>query len=414
MKSFKKLIFLSLILSFLLPMTVFADTPPTINGKEAIVMDIKTGEIIYGKNIDDKVYPASTTKLMTALLLAENNQKSDNLKYTDSAKKQPQYSINTNFKTMKIGETMTADDVMKALMLYSANDIAYMIADNVGGTSDKFIQMMNDKAKKLGLIGTNFTSPNGLHDDAHYTTPYELSIIGLEAYKSPWVREVMGLKTATITTSDNRPIMIENRNKLLGIDGCTGGKTGYTSQAGRCLVAFFNRDGRELVGVVTKSLYVDDLDTYVFDDMKKIIDYGYSLKKSTLYTKDQEIKNIDVSYKPLRFFGFSKTVSIPVLIKSDALYYENEISKKEMKEVINIGSINIWKLKSDATIGTLSLNIKNSSSKYDLYTTVSKGTILKDNILIYAGIFLILIFLLIIVFVVLHNVRRGSRRKNYY
>jgi len=412
MKFLRRTLLVTIIAALMLPMTAFAADLPSIYGKEALVVDIKTGEIIYGKNIDQKVYPASTTKLMTSLLLAEHNGKTDILKYTESAKKQPEYSLNTNFKTMKIGETMTADDVMKALMLYSANDIAYMLADNVAGDSSKFIDMMNKKAADLGLKNTHFTSPNGLHDPDHYTTPYELSVIGMAAYKNAWVKEVIGTKKATITTSDNRPIAIENRNKLLGLYGCTGGKTGFTNQAGKCLVAFFNRDGRELAGVVMQSVF-DLNDTAVFNDMKKIIDYSYSLKRTTLYSDGQTIKTFDVKYKPLGF-GFTKTISIPVIVKGDVKYYENDINKKEMKPEIKLSDINVWKLGSDSKIGTLTLSQRGAKPTFELVTSVSRSKIIKDNILIYAGILLLILLLLVFIFVVLHNLHRGSKKRRFY
>lgn len=412
MKFLRRTLMVTIIAALLLPMTAFAEGLPNINGKEALVVDIKTGEILYGVNIDQKVYPASTTKLMTSLLLAEHNKKTDIFKYTKSAKIQPEYSINTNFKTMKIGETMTADDVMKALMLYSANDIAYMLADNVAGDSSKFVDMMNKKAADLGLKNTHFTSPNGLHNDDHYTTPYELSLIGMAAYKNSWVKEVIGTAKATITTSDNRPITIENRNKLLGLYGCTGGKTGYTDEAGKCLVAFFSRDGRELAGVVMQSVF-DVKDTFVFSDMKKIMDYSYSLKKTTLYSDGQTIKTFDINYKPLGF-GFTKTISIPVIVKGDVKYYDNDINKKEMKPEIKLSDINLWKLSKDSKIGTLTLSQRGAKPTFDLVTSVTTSTIIKDNILIYAGILLLVLLLLIFIFVVLHNLHRGSKRRNYY
>lgn len=350
---------------------------------------------------------------MTSLLLAENNSKTDIFKYTQSAKLQPEYSINTNLKSMKIGETMTADDVMKALMLYSANDMSYMLADNVCGDYHQFVDLMNKKATDLGLKNTHFTSPNGLHNDDHYTTPYELSIFGMAAYENPWVKEVIGTPSAVITTSDNKPMSIENSNKLLGIDGCVGGKTGYTDEAGRCLVAFFNRNGRELVGVVTHSLY-DANDTFVFEDMKKIIDYSYNLKKTTLYTAGQTIDTYAVKYRPLGFIGFTKTINIPIKVSDDIKYYNNDINVKEMKTDIKLSDINVWKLNKDTEIGTLTLDQRKAKPVYKLVTTVTYGTIIKDNILIYAGILVVILLLLVFIFVVIHNLHKGSKRRNYY
>ena len=142
-------------------------------------MDYDTGEIIYEKNANDKMFLASTTKLMTALLFAEKFNKTDLITYTGTAKAQPEYSLDLNYmktnnKAMTVGDTLSADVVMKSLLLYSANDAAYMISDAVGGDTSKFADMMNAKAKELGLTGTHYENPNGLPGadgkDVNYST----------------------------------------------------------------------------------------------------------------------------------------------------------------------------------------------------------------------------------------------------
>ena len=150
---------------------------------------------------------------------------------------------------------MSADNVMDALLLYSGNDIAYMIADNIGGDTVNFSKMMNDKAAALGMKGSHFITPNGLDDinDQHYTTPYDLTILGRAAYKNEWVRQSMGKKTSEIKSTNGPVATVENRNKLLGVAGNIGGKTGYTIKAGRCLVSIYERNGRHIIGVVMNS-----------------------------------------------------------------------------------------------------------------------------------------------------------------
>ena len=165
MKIRNRLLILTLTFTLIFSTTAFAaDKPLDLIGKAAISVDMDTNEIIYTKNIDNKMYPASITKLITALLLAENKATTDNLTYTETAKKQPPYSYNLNIHPIAIGDTMSADNVMDALLLYSGNDIAYMISDNIGGDSANFAKMMNDKAAELGMKGSNFITPNGLDD----------------------------------------------------------------------------------------------------------------------------------------------------------------------------------------------------------------------------------------------------------
>lgn len=386
---------------------------PKINGKAAITMDLGTGEIVYTQNIDNKMYPASTTKLMTALLLAENKQKEDSLKYTESAKAQPEYSLNKSLKSIAVGETMSASDTMKALLLYSANDSAYMIADNVAGSSDKFITMMNEKAKALGLNNTNFVTANGLHDQNHYTTAYDLALLGKAAYANPWVKETMALKKETIRTSAGTILIIENRNKLLGKDGNVGGKTGSTSQAGKNLVAIYNRDGREMAGVVLGSVYDRD-DTFVFNDMEQIINWSYNAKRVPLYTKNSVVDTLPIKYKLFKFFGPEKTIDVPFLVKQDVEYYENDVNKKEITPKIDTENVNPWNLSKDNKAATLTVAQRNSSQSYDLYPNISKTDILKSNAVVYILSSVGFIVILALIAFTIAALRRLSRKKKRY
>ncbi|ERI89992.1 serine-type D-Ala-D-Ala carboxypeptidase [Clostridiales bacterium oral taxon 876 str. F0540] len=388
---------------------------PKIQGKAGITMDIETGEIIYNSNIDEKEYPASTTKLMTALLFAENKNKNDEIKYTDSAKQQPEYSLDKNLHKMQIGESMSASDTMDALLLFSANDVAYMIGDNVSGNTQKFVELMNDRAKKLGLKNTHFVSPNGLHDPEHYTTSYDLSVIAREAFKNDWVRETMAKKNSKITTSTGTILLLENRNKLIGVDGCVGGKTGYTEPAGRALVAFYERNGRKMVGVVMKSVY-DSKDSVVFEDMKKIIDWSYNAKQVELHKNGDTVKTETLSYKPFRFFGPEKKVDVPFVIHEDIKYYDNEINKKELKEDYNLDKINVWNLSSDKSVGTLNVKEREANRSFKLYSTVSTKDIVKQNIALYIGLGLAVIIIilgLLALILKIKNTRRRSSRTYY-
>jgi len=422
MKRTKLAFLLTLIFILSLTSNVFAAeaTRPQIYGKAAITMDIDTGEIIYENNIDGRYYPASTTKLLTALLLAENKTKSDMLTYTESAKKQPEYSFYNHYpKSIDVGVQISGQDVMDSLLLFSANDIAYMIADNVSGDSEKFKDLMNERIKKLGLKNTHFVTPNGLDDntDDHYTTPYDLSVIGRHAFKNDWVREAMAKKTSKVTTSTGKIFYLDNRNKLVGENGCVGGKTGYTEKAGRCLVAFFDRDGRKIMGVVMKSVYGAN-DTEVFDDMKKIIDWSYNAKSVVLYSKDAVVETKTIDYKPLRFFGPEKTIQVPLAIKEDVKYYDNEVNKKDLSDVKNkivkIDNLNLWNLDNSKSIGTFTLNEREAAKSYKLYTTVSKSDIVKANMGLYIGLAaVVIVIFLVVIFLVLQIKRLTRKRKRY-
>lgn len=420
MKQKKLCLLLVFIFIFSLKFNVFAadsnlKPEPQIYGKTAITIDMETGEIIYVKDIDKQMYPASTTKLITALLLAENKNKLDKLTYTQGAKVQPTTSLNTNLHPIDVGETMSAADVMDGLLIYSGNDMAYVIADNVGKDEKDFATKMNDKISKLGLKNTHFVTPNGLHDPNHYTTPYELSVIARAAFKNDWVRETIAKAKSTIKTSKGTTFIIENTNKLLGKDGCIGGKTGYTDAAGRCLVGVYERNGRKVLGVVMGSIY-DKNDTFVFDDMKKIIDWSYEAKPTTLHKKDSVLTTKTIKYKPLVVIGPYRSIDVPIVIKDDVNYYDNQINKKELKEDLNLGNINVSSLKGTNPIGTLVIKQRESSKEYKLYANVPNGVLLKNNLPIYgiaAAISLAALGVIAFIIKKVLDIKRRKRRGKY-
>lgn len=420
MKQKKLSLLLIFIFIFSLTFNVFAaennsKPDPQIYGKASITIDMETGEIIYAKDIDKQMYPASTTKLITALLLAENKSKSDKLTYTQGAKAQPATSLNTSLHPIDVGETMSAADTMDGLLIYSGNDMAYMIADNVGKDEKDFANKMNDKISKLGLKNTHFITPNGLHDPNHYTTSYDLSVIGRTAFKNDWVRETIAKQKSTIKTSKGTTFIIDNTNKLLGKDGCIGGKTGYTEAAGRCLVAIYERNGRKILGVVMNSVY-DKNDTFVFDDMKKIIDWSYESKPTTLHKKDSVLTTKTIKYKPLWFIGLDRTINVPIVVKEDVNYYDNQVNKNELKEKLNLENINISSLNGSNPIGTLDIKERNASKAYKLYANLPKGSLLKNNLPIYGiAAVIVLAALGVVVFVVkkILDIKRRKKRGKY-
>lgn len=408
------------------------NAPPKLYAKTAVAIDAQTGEVIYEKNLDDKVYPASTTKLLTALLLVESKKPSDLLTYTPSAKAQPSASINLDKKPLDVGQQMTVDNAMKGLLIYSANDIAYMIADNILGklndnvndTNRDFSVLMNKKVDELALKNTHFVTPNGLHDPNHYTTSYDMSVIAKAAFSNNYILNTIKQKEATITTENGFNIPVENRNKLI-LDKetslydktCIGGKTGYTIQAGKCLVAIFDRDGRKIIGVIMNSGY-DSEDTLVFKDMENLINYSYTVNYTNVYSSNATYKTETISYKPLKFFGPTKTVKVPLVLKENAKYYKNTLNDKEKKVTDNVSSLDPWKLKEDTSVGNLTLTERGVTKKYKLYPEISTGTLIKDNKLIYGGVLIAIIaavaLLIFIIYKIIKLFSNRGRRRSYY
>ena len=355
---------------------------PDINAQAAITMDLETGEIIYCKDADSKRYPASTTKLLTGLLLAENKQKSDEIAFTESAKIQPEYSLNINFmhNSMKVGDTMSADDVMKGLLLFSGNDTAYMIADNVAGNSQKFADMMNAKAKEIGANNSHFVTANGLHDENHYTTAYDLSLITKAAFQNDWERETMELADASIQINGAK-VLLENRNLGLGKNGNIAGKTGLTNAAGGCLAAVYEVNGRKLIGVVLKSRQVDNADMTKFNDMDSIMNYSYNTSKTVYKSSGEEVGTTDVQYKSFGFFGPTKTITVPLKLTQDVTYYANAINDAESQITYDKTDSSAWKLLFNKDV-TLTYSTRNHNESVAGSVDISFGNILKDNIII--------------------------------
>lgn len=239
---------------------------PGIQAEAAIALDAGSGKILFAKNKDQKMYPASTTKLMTALILAEKKNRSDILTYSSRAKQQE-----ANKLDFASGSKMTAESAMQAMLVFSANDIAYMIGENISGDMPQFVELMNKKTASLGLSGTHFANPCGLHSANHYTTAGDLGIIAREVYGNQWIMSTLGMASAHIKNTGGQGIIVYNTNPLLGKDGCMGGKTGYTSQAGKCLAAYYKKDNRVIISIV---LNAPD-DEALSEDMKTIVDWSF-------------------------------------------------------------------------------------------------------------------------------------------
>jgi len=384
---------------------------PEITAEAAITVDLETGEVIYCKDADSKRYPASTTKLLTGLLLAENKQKTDMLEFTKSAKEQPEYSINVNYmkNSMKVGDKILADDIMKGLLLFSGNDTAYVIADNISGDSAKFAELMNKRAKELGANNSNFITANGLHNENHYTTAFDLSLITKAAFENPWEKEVMGLQKAPININ-NAKIFLENRNLGLGKNGNIGGKTGTTNQAGGCLAAVYDRDGRKIIGVILKDRQIDNADMTKFKDMDAIMDYSYSVSKATFKPNGESVGTADVKYKSFGFFGPTNTLSVPVKLTQDVSYYKNSINDAESQIKFNGTDSSAWNLISNKDI-KLTYTTRNHSEEVTGAVEISLSDILKDNVIIYISTLVGLVIIITLV-ALIKSMASNSRRRN--
>ena len=212
-----------------------------------IVMDCYSNLVIHEKNANQRKFMASTTKILTAICVIENSNLNDVVTVTSDT-----VGIEGSSIYLKAGEKITVKELLYGLMLRSGNDCAETIAKFCGKTIDNFVKIMNNTAKKVGAINSNFVNPHGLHNDNHYTTAYDLALISSYAMKNETFREIVSTRKVKISNSlGEYDRVLINKNKLLkNLDGCTGIKTGFTKKAGRCLVSSCKKDGREFITVV--------------------------------------------------------------------------------------------------------------------------------------------------------------------
>lgn len=230
---------------------------PEITAKTGCLMDANTGTIMYNKGMTETMYPASTTKVMTALLVLENAQLDEVFTFTETGVALA-YAGSSNLIT-QVGEQFTVEDALYALMLKSANDFAAQIAEYVGGTLENFVQMMNDKAAELGCVNTHFTNPHGMPDNDHYTCAYDLCLIMQEACKNEDFCRISGTTKYQIPATHLTDVRnIETHNGLIMdgesyYEGAIAGKTGYTDAAWCTYVSVAERNGMKLIEATMKA-----------------------------------------------------------------------------------------------------------------------------------------------------------------
>jgi len=250
---------------------------PEIQAQGAVLMDAATGNLLYSKEAETKFYPASITKLMTALLVAEKCSLDDTVTFSKTAVT----NLESGAVTLGLveGDKLTVRQSLYGLLLKSANEVANGLAEHTAGSISKFADMMNARAKELGCTNTNFVNPNGLNNSNHYTTPHDMALIARAAFQNGTVSKIASTlsyqipatqKAAARTISLGHKMLYPNDARYY--QGVIGGKTGYTSLAGNTLVTCAERDGVRLIAVIMKSKSTQ------YTDTSALLDYGFALK----------------------------------------------------------------------------------------------------------------------------------------
>lgn len=286
-------------LSLLLAVTAAASVAsaelptPVITGRAAVVLDGTTGRVIWERDADRQLPPASTTKIMTTMLALESGRLDRTFAVSPYAASQAPSKLG-----LRAGQQMDLEDLAYALMLKSANDAAVVVAEGLAGSVPEFSALMNQRAREIGATNTHFHNPNGLPDDEHLTTPHDMAIILRHALTVPGFREVAGTNAKIIQIEDERihPVALHSKNRLLnGYFVPVLGKTGYTRAAGRCFAGAAELNGRRVITVVFGA-------SDMWGDTRKLMEYGFS-------TFDDTAPVVQLALEQSRRYAPPKTVA---------------------------------------------------------------------------------------------------------
>lgn len=414
-----RIITMALMLILITNSIAFADNL-NLTGESAILIDAETGQIIYEKNPHEKLHPASTTKILTGILTLENASMDEIVTVDEEVV----YLTKGSHIALEPGEQLTVKDLLYALLVESANDAALALAKHISGSVEEFAELMNNKAKELGALNSNFVNPNGLSVENHLSTAYDLSLIARYAMKNETFREIVSNYTYVIPAtnkkneervlwSSNRllyshnTILVDGKNVPAKYDGITGVKTGYTPEAGNCLVASAERDNESLIAVVLKSNVNN-----IFSDIHMLLNYGFdNFEKANIAIKEQFVDNIEVE---------NGTIPVVAGIIGENLYRTipvnslEKISKKiiindEIKAPIRSGEVlgKVEYFLEDDYLGTV-----NILSTYDV-DEIPAPTLL-DKIIDKWYLALIFGFILLRSVVIINKKKKRKRRYSYY
>ena len=377
---------------------------PKIGAEGAILIEANTGTILYAKNPNEKLFPASTTKIMTCLVAVENASLDDIVHVNQSA-------IDANASDgsnmgLYAGEELTLEEVLYGILINSANEGCNAVAEHIAGSLDGYVDMMNAKADSLGLTNTHFVSTNGLHDENHYTSAYDLSRIGVEFFKHDILCKMSSTSRYVIDeTSSHREHYLNSHNKLLpGADYeykyLVGSKTGFTSHSRQTLVSCAEKDGMKLICVIMK-----EESPYKFEDTVNLFNYGFdNFTNYNVYSNDKRYQIGNYDYFQYEDGYFGNTMPLVEMDKNDCITLPNTIEISDVDSSIVYGDTSSDNFASveytyqGQHLGSVSLSYSDSiNDKSNFYedhkgpTIINIKTVIKRIILITLGVIAFLI-----------------------
>lgn len=417
-------ILISIIITILLPfIAVFAndvtqENTPKIYSEAALLVDTNTGKILYNKKAKERKYPASTTKILTAIITIENCNLDDKVIVDyDSIMTVPSgYTV----AALQVGEELTVKQLLQVLLVHSANDAANVLAKHVGGSIESFASIMNTKANEIGCQDSHFLNPSGKHEDEHYTTAYDLALIMKYCMDNPTFRELASSKSCIIpATNKYAERVFTNTNELLVVDTrevesnyyypyAIAGKTGYTSEAKNCLVSVAQKDGLELICVVLGGLRTDKGLSTRFVDTKQLYEYGYNtytIRK--LREKGAIARQIEIPD------ATRETKNLDLVISNDInVLIKQKDFNSEIEPEITVNEDLVAHISQGTVLGTIKYNIEGVEYTTDI---IASHSVEKDNSLFFIiQLILIAIILFVLYKLVFTNKKRKRRKKNLY
>lgn len=341
-------------------------TPPIINGSQsAMLLDSDSGRLLYGKNIDAKLYPASLTKVMTAIIALENGNLEDTVTVPYDAIASINYLEDSNMGLLS-GEELSLDQLVSAMLIHSANDAANVIAYHISGSMPAFVETMNAKAAELGMPNTHFENACGSHNDNHYTTARDMATLAQYAMKNEKFRDIVKTPVYKIPMTNKYKLgerTMVNTNLLLGTSRslyqyyapATGIKTGHTSEAGYCLISSATYSDMNLIAVTMKCDLMDEHnDPYTYADSRNLFEFAFSN-----YIHQPLVSAGDIVYdSKVKEAKYDSRVALTVRDSLSALVPSDIDSAAEIVETVNVPDDLRAPIAKGDTIGTVTYTYK--------------------------------------------------------
>ena len=391
-------------------------TDLAIYSSGAVLMDYQTGKILMQKDMNKKLYPASTTKILTAIIAIENLNLTDSL----TASKSAVMAIPSGYSNagIKAGEVLSVSDLLDMFLIHSANEIGYIFGEQISGSIEKFADLMNQKAIEIGCTNTHFTNPSGIHDINHYSTAYDMALIARYCMNNETFKNIVNKKNCKVSATElypqerfykNTNSLLDSSNKHYYYEYATGIKTGFTTQAKNCLIASASKDGLNLIAVMLGAEATENGLSGRYTDAKNLFNYGFEnyekkeFLQSNSIVKKLKIKNATKDTKELNLVAKSSLSTI----------FNINFDTSSLNPIIEINQNISAPISKDAILGKITYTIDGISYSSDL---IASSDVIKSNILEILIQIVSAIILLIILSKILHNkyfINKKKKKKRH-